>query len=89
MFMRIILLFIFFISGAQLVAQNKSDSVAIVEVLVSDYKTMGNWDIKRHVQNCTDKYLLIENGEIWDMEKEKQYYVSNAHRIKIARISLT
>ena len=41
---------------------------------------MGNWDIKSHINNCTNNYLLIENGEIWDMKKEAEYYVKNANR---------
>ncbi len=57
------------------------DSLAIVNLLKSDYGTMGNWDIKTHSNNCTTDYLLIEEGEVWNLEKEKLYYKSNAGRV--------
>ena len=57
-----------------------NDSLAIVKLLQSDYSTMGNWDLKKHVSNCTTDYLLIEEGEVWDMQREKQYYTANSTR---------
>ena len=57
-----------------------NDSTTIVKLLQSDYGTMGNWDLKKHVSNCTADYLLIEEGEIWDLQKEQQYYIANSHR---------
>ncbi|HTF31092.1 MAG TPA: DUF3828 domain-containing protein, partial [Flavitalea sp.] len=57
-----------------------NDSTTIVHLLMNDYKTMGNWDIETHVSNCTSDYLLIENGEIWNMEIERADYRKNAHR---------
>lgn len=68
-----------FVSGAT--APQSKDSTAIVKLLKSDYGTMGNWDIKTHINNCTSDYLLIEEGEVWNLEKEKQYYQSNAGRV--------
>lgn len=62
-------------------SQNKSDSLAIVTLLKDDYSTMGNWNIAKHMQNCTANYLLIEEGEIWNMEKEKKYYKENSNRV--------
>jgi hypothetical protein len=38
-------------------------------------------DIKTHRANCTDDYLLIEDGEIWNMEKEAAYYKQNEKRV--------
>ena len=42
---------------------------------------MGTWDLKTHVANCTDNYLLVEKGEIWDMKRESIWYHENANRI--------
>lgn len=78
--MKYLLISIFmFVSGAT--APQSKDSTAIVKLLKSDYGTMGNWDIKTHINNCTSDYLLIEEGEVWNLEKEKQYYQSNAGRV--------
>lgn len=62
-------------------SQEKNDSIAIVQLLVNDYKTLGNWDIKSHIENCTANYVLIENGEIWDMKRESEYFIENASRV--------
>ncbi len=79
--MKIRLLFSCLLISLHVFSQDKNDSTAIVKLLVDDYKTMGTWDIKRHTANCTKNYLLIENGEIWNMENESEHYRSNAHRI--------
>jgi hypothetical protein len=55
-------------------SQSKADSIEMVNLLVSDYATMGTWNADEHAQNCTSDYLLIENGEIWDLPKELEYY---------------
>ena len=78
--MKYPLLLILAIMPIFLFSQNKSDSVAIVKLLMDDYSTMGNWNIAKHMQNCTENYLLIEEGEIWNMEKERKYYLENASR---------
>jgi len=62
-------------------SQEKNDSTEITQLLKDDYKTMVSNDIKRHKSNCTDDYLLIENGEIWDMKREAEDYRKNASRI--------
>jgi lactoylglutathione lyase len=61
--------------------QGNSDSATIVQLLKDDYKTMQNWDTQKHIANCTKDYLLIENGEIWDLQKEIESYKANANRI--------
>jgi hypothetical protein len=38
-------------------------------------------DIKKHIGFCTDDYLLIEDGEFWNMDKEAAAYRENANRI--------
>ncbi len=79
--MKIKLFVFFLILTTEAFPQVRNDSIALVKLLIDDYKTMGTWDIKRHVENTTDKYLLIENGEIWNMGKETEYYHANAHRV--------
>jgi hypothetical protein len=76
-----ILFFIFSLISTNSFCQEKNDSIAIVQLLIKDYKTLGNWDVKSHVENCTDNYLLIENGEIWDLKKEVEYFTQNANRV--------
>jgi len=78
--MKYLLLLLLAIIPAILFSQDKSDSIAIVKLLKDDYSTMGNWNIAKHMQNCTENYLLIEEGEIWDMAKERKYYLENANR---------
>ena len=46
---------------------------------------MGNRDIQKHIGNCTDNYLLIENGEFWDMKKEAENYRANVHRVMVRK----
>ena len=36
--------------------------------------------------NCTSDYTLIEDGEIWSLQKEIEYFKSNAHRV-ISRVN--
>lgn len=78
--MKQLLIFFLFIT-TNAFSQEKNDSAAIIKLLVNDYKTMGNWDIKSHIANCTENYLLIENGEVWDIKKESEYYIKNANRV--------
>ena len=63
------------------IAQGKSDSATIVQLLKDDYKTMQSWDTQKHIANCTKDYLLIENGEIWNLQKEVETYKANASRV--------
>ncbi len=79
--MRYIFFTIAFLLSLNVFAQNYSDSVAIVHLLKADYGTMMTHDLKKHMEHCTDDYLLIENGEIWNMEKEADWYKKNANRI--------
>ena len=62
-------------------SQEKNDSSKIVQLLKEDYKTLASWDIEKHKDFCTDDYILIENGEIWNMEKEADNYKKNVHRV--------
>lgn len=69
------------LSQLLVVAQGKTDSAAIVQLLKDDYTTMQRWDIQKHIANCSKDYLLIENGEIWDLKKEVESYKANAGRV--------
>jgi len=62
-------------------SQKSGDSTEIVHVLKEDYKTMVTHDIKKHKSYCTEDYLLIENGEIWNMEMEAEDYQKKANRV--------
>ena len=79
--MKLISLFACLLISLHLFSQNQNDSTEIVRLLSEDYKTMGNWDIQKHIGNCTDNYLLIENGEFWDMKREAEDYRANIHRV--------
>ena len=74
------LLFLLFISSNG-VAQSTKDSIAIAQLIIADYKTLGNWDLERHLQNCTKDYILIENGEIQTLADESEYFKKNAARV--------
>jgi Domain of unknown function (DUF4440) len=75
-----LLIFSFFLS-INIFAQEKKDSLEIVQLLKEDYKTMETHDIKKHMGYCTPDYLLIENGDIWNMEMEADGYKKDAHRV--------
>ncbi len=62
-------------------SQRSSDSTEIVHVLKEDYKTMVTHDINKHKSFCTEDYLLIENGEIWNMEMEAADYDMKAKKV--------
>jgi len=64
-----------------ILAQEKKDSLEIVQLLKEDYHTMQTHDINKHKGYCTDNYLLIENGEIWNMDNEADGYKKDAHRV--------
>ena len=79
--MRYRFLTIAFLLTLNVFAQNKSDSAAVVQLLIEDYGTMMTFDLKKHMGHCTDDYLLIENGEIWNMEKEADWYKNDANKV--------
>lgn len=79
--MKYSLLIFFLIVSMKIFSQGKNDSIEIIQLLKDDYKTMVTSDIKKHMAYCTDDYLLIENGEVWNMEKEAEYYKQNTRRV--------
>ena len=78
--MRYILLFFFAFLSVNVFSQGKTDSLAIVQLIIYDYKTMGTWNLKKHIENATERYLLIEKGEVLNLKMEGEYFKSNAHR---------
>ena len=56
----------------------QEDSLALVQLLRGDYKTLENSDWETHQNNCAPDYLLIENGEVWDLAKEVESMKSKA-----------
>lgn len=79
--MKFYLIYLMMLFSISLKAQSGKDSIELVNLLVKDYKTMENYDSKTHLENCTDKYLLVEDGEIWDMKKELDFYNKNSGRV--------
>jgi hypothetical protein len=61
--------------------QQKNDKTTIIQLLKNDYSTMTNMDLKSHLKNCTADYLLIEAGDIWNMEKESKWYTDTANKV--------
>lgn len=68
-FLIAVLFFIAFSSSAQY----RADSTAVIAVLKYDYQTVGNFDTLQHRRNCTTDYQLVEEGEVWDINKEIDY----------------
>ena len=58
----------------------KNDTTTIIQLLKSDYGTLLSMDIKKHMSNCTEDYLLVEGGEILNMEQESKWYADVANR---------
>ena len=67
--------------STRIFSQQPADSILIAELLKSDYKTLEKFDVQKHLAHCTSDYILIEDGEIWNLQKEIQYFKSNAHRV--------
>lgn len=57
-------------------AQRVNDSVAIVQLIKADYKALGENDVEARKRNCTADYQLIEDGELWTLDKEIAYMLS-------------
>ena len=79
--MKFLLIILFSLGWLNSSSQTKTDSSEIIRVLKEDYKTMVTWDINKHRSLCTVDYILIEDGEIWTMDKEIDHYKKSAHRI--------
>lgn len=69
------------LSFSAIAFSQKNDTTAIIQVLKSDYGTLFSMDLKKHISNCTGDYLLIEDGDIWNMEKESKWYKDDANKV--------
>lgn len=63
------------------IAFSQNDTTKIIQLIKDDYKTMLNMDISKHISNCTHDYLLIEDGDILDMDKESKWYRDEKNRV--------
>lgn len=79
--MKYTLLIITVFLSITILAQEKKDAQEIVQLLKDDYHTMQTFDFNKHKGYCTDNYLLIENGEIMNMDDDADYYKKNADRV--------
>lgn len=68
--MKYCLLLSFALSSLDCSSQQTNDSATIVKLLKEDYATMGTLDIRAHLTNLTNDYLLLEHGEVWDAKTE-------------------
>ena len=74
------LICLFYLSFSAIAFSQKNDTTIIIQLLKSDYGTMRSMDLKKHMSNCTEDYLLIEAGDIWNMEKESKWYKDDANK---------
>ena len=79
--MKYTLLILTLFLSTTILAQEKKDSLEIVQLLKEDYHTLQTYDIKKHRELCTDNYFLIEDGEIMNMDDEAAFYKKNADRV--------
>jgi hypothetical protein len=79
--MKYTLLILTLFLSITILAQEKKDSLEIVQLLKEDYRTMQTHDIEKHRDLCTDNYLLSENGEILRMEDEAAFYKEEADKV--------
>ena len=75
------LICLFCLSFSAIALSQKNDTTTIIQLLKSDYGTMRNMDLKKHMSNCTEDYLLIEAGETWNMEQESKWYKDDANKV--------
>ncbi len=65
--------------SVEVCAQYKVDSVSITSLVRDDYATLANFDTLRHRRNCTYDYKLVEDGEVWNMDRELLHIASMAN----------
>ena len=76
--MKQITLILLFLIPYNSISQIKNDSIAITQVLKKTYEALGNYDVQSYLENCTEDYLLVENGEfIWTLEQEIDHFKKN------------
>ncbi len=71
----------FCLSFSSFAFSQKNDSTTIIQLLKNDYGTLLSKDLKKHINNCTEDYLLIEAGDIMNMEDESKWYKDDANKV--------
>ena len=75
------LICLLYLSFSSVAFSQKNDTATIIQLLKRDYGTMLSMDLKKHMNNCTEDYLLIEAGDIWNMEIESKWYKDDANKV--------
>src|SRR6476660_4554339 len=75
------LICLFYLSFSAIAFSQKNDSTTIIQLLKNDYGTLLSKDLKKHMSNCTADYLLIEAGDIMNMEDESKWYKNAANKV--------
>lgn len=83
--MNTFFLFLFFATFSLTTFSQNSDSTEIINLLKNDYKALANLDFEEHIKNCAEDYMLIENGEVWDIKKEIEILFNLKTNSKITR----
>jgi len=54
-------------------SQTNIDSLKITQLTTDDYETLSNVDINGHKAKVTKNYILIEDGNIWNLKDKIKY----------------
>ena len=63
-------LFMVLLIGLGCANKPSDDLLKIKQLIIHDYETLSNVDIEGHKSNVTNDYILIEDGNIWDLKDE-------------------
>ena len=66
-------LFMVLLIGLGCANKPSDDLLKIKQLIIHDYETLSNVDIEGHKSNVTNDYILIEDGNIWDLKDEIEY----------------
>lgn len=69
---RLMIVFSLLFSGNTF-AQNEIDSLQVNQLIFDYYKTFTNRNLNAYKATLSDDCLLIEDGNIWDLEEELKY----------------
>ncbi len=75
------LICLFYLSFSAIAFSQKNDTTTIIQLLKSDYGTMLSMNLKKHISNCTEDYLLLEAGETWNMEQESKWFKGDVNKV--------
>ena len=54
------------------------DSTLVKQTLINFYEAFSGFDEQRYRALCTDDYVLLEDGEIWNLDKDVAAFMSQA-----------